>query len=191
MNTRICDTCKIEKSLDCFYQSKNSDDSHVKNGRYRQCKDCRKERQMKQYKNNVENNRLKNRSRYADNKVDYAANQLKYRNTLKGRMNMWKKRAKRSGLKWSLTLDDILKMPLICGYTYTDLTLDSNKLNTVSLDRIDSSKGYVLDNVVFCCQIVNKCKHELSVKQFVKMCESVVANKTKILSLDNFTENDK
>ena len=71
---------------------------------------------------------------------------------------------------------------MTCFYTNVPLTLDINNVNTVSLDRIDSNGSYTKDNVVFCCQFVNKCKLTLSVKEFIDMCERVVVNKNNILT---------
>ena len=34
------------------------------------------------------------------------------------------------------------------------------------IDRVDSSKGYTIDNVVPCCSACNYAKHEMSVSEF-------------------------
>lgn len=48
-----------------------------------------------------------------------------------------------------------------------------------SIDRIDSSKGYTLDNVQLVCVAANKAKFDLSQKEFVKLCRSVLAKAAK------------
>lgn len=44
-----------------------------------------------------------------------------------------------------------------------------------SLDRIDSSKGYVIGNVQFVCYMAQCCKSMFSPKQMIEFCEAVVA----------------
>ncbi len=63
---------------------------------------------------------------------------------------------------------------------------------TASLDRIDSSKGYIKENVQWLHKTINICKHILTNDEFVRMCESIVVNqslKTKPL-LDLLPMND-
>jgi hypothetical protein len=57
---------------------------------------------------------------------------------------------------------------LICGYRPL-------VEYTISLDRIDSSKGYTKDNVQFIHKVINMCKQSLSQKDFIEMC-SMVSN---------------
>lgn len=45
---------------------------------------------------------------------------------------------------------------------------------TASLDRIDSSKGYVVGNVQWLHKDINLAKRDLSDEQFIKLCEDVV-----------------
>lgn len=47
---------------------------------------------------------------------------------------------------------------------------------TASLDRIDSSKGYVPGNVQWVHKTVNRIKHNLSDEEFVSWCRRVAAN---------------
>jgi hypothetical protein len=48
---------------------------------------------------------------------------------------------------------------------------------TASLDRIDSRKGYVKDNVQWVHKWVNKMKWDLDQEMFLTLCESVVLTK--------------
>jgi len=58
-----------------------------------------------------------------------------------------------------------------CAYTNRPLVL----MKTASLDRIDSSKGYVKGNVEWVHKDVNKAKMELSEKAFIKLCKEVAS----------------
>lgn len=44
-----------------------------------------------------------------------------------------------------------------------------------SLDRIDSSKGYIKGNVQFVCYMAQCCKGAFSSQQMIEFCEAVVA----------------
>lgn len=44
-----------------------------------------------------------------------------------------------------------------------------------SIDRIDSSKGYTLDNVQLVCNIVNLMKNTLSIDELCDWCKSIVS----------------
>lgn len=53
-------------------------------------------------------------------------------------------------------------------------------LNTVSIDRIDSSKDYTKDNIQLVIDIINKAKNVLSNSEFISLCKEVCeSNKTK------------
>ena len=72
-----------------------------------------------------------------------------------------------------------------CPLTGWDLTLpkhscdwysDDNKHVRASLDRIDSSKGYIKDNVRFIAVIANYCKNSFSDDEVKLFCKAVVEN---------------
>lgn len=74
------------------------------------------------------------------------------------RYNVYKKNAKRRNLVFSLTKEEfyqITKEP--CNYCGEIL----NGYN--GIDRIDSSKGYSIENCVPCCEICNKMKLDYSI----------------------------
>lgn len=55
----------------------------------------------------------------------------------------------------------------LCKYSRLPLSVESNLSNTISLDRIDSSKDYVIGNVQLVCSAVNRMKQEFSEKNFL------------------------
>jgi hypothetical protein len=85
----------------------------------------------------------------------------------------WKISAKKRKLGWSLTLEVIEKMLEAqngeCYYTGLPLVLGPNSRHTVSLDRLDSTQGYILSNVVLCCTFVNLAKLDMTVSEFREM----------------------
>lgn len=64
----------------------------------------------------------------------------------------------------------------LCAYTNDKLELNAGYSNTLSVDRIDSGKGYEKSNVVLTTWEVNNCKQALSLEQFKSLCEKVVNN---------------
>lgn len=71
----------------------------------------------------------------------------------------------------------------ICPYTGWDLLLpDSTEgwkagrhIRNASLDRIDSSKGYVEGNVQFVAVSINTAKGEFSELEFLELCRAIAA----------------
>lgn len=57
-----------------------------------------------------------------------------------------------------------------CYYTGVDLKI-GDKLTNPTLDRIDSSKGYVKGNVVICTEIANIMKNDLSIPEIKHQIE--------------------
>lgn len=55
----------------------------------------------------------------------------------------------------------------------------SGRVNTnISIDRIDSSLGYVRGNVQFVCDIVNRIKQDLSQEELYKWCNLILKEST-------------
>jgi hypothetical protein len=46
---------------------------------------------------------------------------------------------------------------------------------TASLDRIDSSKGYEIDNIQWVHVMVNMCKNKYPQDKFVEMCKAIAS----------------
>lgn len=59
--------------------------------------------------------------------------------------------------------------------THTSRPADDRRLN-VSLDRIDSSRNYLRNNVQLVTQVANICKHSLVQKDFVDLCTQIACH---------------
>lgn len=90
--------------------------------------------------------------------------------------------AKSRSLNFSLTREEfgrLTKEPCTyCGVNpYKEFT-GTNKGSSAylynGLDRVNNSEGYVVGNVVSCCQICNQAKHSLSIEQFKEWIARVV-----------------
>lgn len=99
--------------------------------------------------------------------------------------NMTKKEARRRNLEYSVTNEYLwnlfLKQGKKCALTGLDITLSHKLKNkcpnydliTASLDRIDSSKGYIKDNIQWVHKVINIMKNTLTNEQFIFMCTKV------------------
>jgi hypothetical protein len=102
----------------------------------------------------------------------------KYRcmHSLEYRFREWKRGAKERNLPFELKFEDVHLMPLVCYYSGLALTTECNKYTTISLDRLDNTKGYTKDNVVFCCGFINLMKRDLTYNQFILICKMISQN---------------
>jgi hypothetical protein len=153
----VCKKCEIQRSR----EYKKAHPEKIKEY---------KKRYAQKHKEQIRAYRLKNKDR------------RKYRySSLDKRFLKWQSGAKYRNIGWEITLGDINRIPMICHYTKIPLVLELGKYNTISLDRLDSSKGYTKDNVVFCCSAINKMKMDLEFKQFIEFCNLVSENSKSLL----------
>lgn len=72
-----------------------------------------------------------------------------------------------------------------CALTGQDLTLPESssrenlKLSTASIDRIDSSKGYLKGNLQWVHKRINKMKMDLDQDYFIELCRKVTKHSEK------------
>lgn len=81
--------------------------------------------------------------------------------------------ALRRGLKFEITKENFVIIALKnCFYCAVESTITAPN----GLDRLDSSKNYVLDNVVSCCKFCNFGKNTQSVQEYVERCNKIIKN---------------
>lgn len=98
--------------------------------------------------------------------------QQAYKKSPNGRYLIYKNyHAKKRGLVFELTVnqfDELTKQPCFYCGGYC------NSNYHTGLDRVDNSRGYVLDNLVPCCQMCNRAKHTRTQTEFkewvIKLC---------------------
>lgn len=94
------------------------------------------------------------------------------------------RRAKDSGREFNITKSDIQTLNLIQGgkCALTGWVLDWEPAyngkrdcppTRASIDRIDSSKGYTLDNIQLVCDMANRLKSAYSQEEFIAMCKAI------------------
>ncbi|KKM25250.1 hypothetical protein LCGC14_1596910 [marine sediment metagenome] len=115
----------------------------------------------------------------------------KYGKVIHGIIHNAKKRAKKKGLEFNITSKDVLEINKeqkgLCAYSGIALNWDFNSkgiakrrspIDRASLDRIDSTKGYTVDNIQVLADLVNRMKHTLSYKELLKFCQLIIDNST-------------
>ena len=98
-----------------------------------------------------------------------------------------KRNANRRDIKFNVTIQELWKLFLKqnkkCALTGKILTMPGDPKTiskdawTASLDRIDSSKGYIKGNVQWVHKHVNLMKQWFDEKYFIKLCENVIEYK--------------
>lgn len=95
----------------------------------------------------------------------------------------WKHRAKKANCEFSIKIEDVwdtyIKQNKKCALT--GINIDFGNMNiryedrkcTASLDRIDSSRGYSIDNIQLVHKSMNFIKSNFNEKSFYHMCKAV------------------
>lgn len=164
-----CKHCGVVKSLDLFVKNVG-----CVSGRTNKCKDCEALWKHQYY--------INNKKYITQRNIDYRKNRPKwYSRSLEQRLRyiiqLGVGRAKKKRIEWNLSLEFLValweKQDKKCVYSGVPLSYEDNHPHTVSLDRIDSSKGYTEDNVQFVCTIVNYVKQRFNEDVFLSFCKSV------------------
>lgn len=124
----------------------------------------------------------KNRYKNMPDKQHYIDYQKKWANDnlIKFRVLGAKHRAIRDVWEFELTVD-IVTEKLIqqnhkCYISKVPISLDSKNPYSLSLDRLDSNKGYTIDNTIIVTKFVNNCKNDLEVNEFIRLIKEINVN---------------
>lgn len=105
----------------------------------------------------------------------------KLNSTIEGRAKTFlfnaKKSAKKRGHEFNLNAEDIVlywnQQGGFCAYSGRAMTLEPKKLNTVSIERINSKIGYIPDNTILVCRAINTMKSDFELEDFFYFCRDV------------------
>jgi hypothetical protein len=151
---------------------------------YQENKERIKQRNKEWVKNNKEKHNAATKARYERVKntpefQEYSKERkLSYRQACPERVLYLsaKNRAKKLGLPFDIELEDIV-IPELCPYFQTPISrlVGKGKVDTnPSVDRIDSSKGYIKGNVQVISLLANRMKQNASIEQMVMFAEGVL-----------------
>ena len=155
---KYCNWCNQDKSL--FEFSKNVS---AKDGLQSKCRSCDKEYQAKRRIENYESSLNYGRQYQAKKRKDF-----EYR--LKMLINASKQRAKTKNRVHNITVNDIKSIYPIngkCPVFGFDLMFNDSgfRENSPSIDRIDSEKGYTVDNIQIISWKANRIKSYATVEE--------------------------
>ena len=107
--------------------------------------------------------KIDNTKRVQENRQEYYNERKKqYQQTLSGKFQSYKINAKRRKIVFELTIDEFgLYWQQPCFFCGDDIT-------TIGIDRVDNTKGYIVENIVSCCKICNRMKYIHSVNDFTQ-----------------------
>ena len=99
------------------------------------------------------------------------------------------RRIKRRNYEYDVDLEYLKKVwdsCNVCVYSGVKLTLpthiqNNNPLVTASIDRIDSTKGYVKGNIQYISITANHAKNSMSHEQMLEFCGLIIENKKPIV----------
>jgi len=156
---RKCKECNLEKEISKYHR-----DTKGPLGYRSTCKDCANIKRRKHREQNVEKYREWNQ-----NWCDC--------NPEKTMLASSKRRALKLGLDFNLTIEDII-IPKYCPILGIELIRQTNKGRSAkcspSLDRIDSSKGYVKGNVWVISMLANAMKNEANKEELLQFANWVL-----------------
>lgn len=192
---KICTKCKELKNLTEFTPNKK-----YKDGRCSQCRNCRNKYAAIQREKHRDKNNAKYRERYANDKnfkkKRDEMHQKSYYKTRKERPAYWmlkgaKQRANEKGLDFNLTENDII-IPEYCPILEIKLKYNEGKgiqtFNSPSIDRINSSKGYIKGNVKVISLRANMMKNDASEEELKLFCKNIldyVKNEEIVQTIEN------
>lgn len=185
---KVCSKCKQEQEFGMFAKAAGRRD-----GLNPQCKACTKlwrdqnkdtlsAKKKEYYLKNIEEMPERNKQKYLKHKDKQRAAQTTYYaepvNWVKRMLAKSSLRAEQAGLEFAITAEDIV-VPLSCPYLKTLLTFDLGRgqlPTNASLDRIDSTRGYVKGNVQVISRKANTMKSNATHDELLTFAQSILDN---------------
>lgn len=95
----------------------------------------------------------------------------KYAQSFKARYSKYKSSAKVRGLDFDLSFKEFE------SFWQKDCSYCGSAIATIGLDRVDSSVGYKIDNLVSCCTTCNKMKLDLEEEEWLNKMFTILKYK--------------
>jgi hypothetical protein len=174
-----CSKCNQDLELTLFSKNRATRD-----GYQGYCKACSKavrdkDRASKYYQENKEYFKQKKRDELNSRRDEINLKRKKSResNLEKRMFSSAKERAKRKGLDFNIELSDIV-IPKLCPILGIELFKGETKVrkNSPSLDRIDSTKGYIKGNVQVISNLANTMKNNATEKELIAFSKYMLSN---------------
>jgi len=168
----ICEYCNTEHPLNKFRKGRVAKEGYESWSS--QCDNCRNENRTTNRNNKILNSSLKEF-------FEMIIKDAKYRNNAFNKKNEDIKREFNISSEYLVNIWE--KQKGKCYYSGRDLQYNKIKEELpedkrihperVSIDRIDSKKGYIEGNIVLCCWTANNIKQDLSMEEFKKWINDI------------------
>lgn len=166
MQSKICTKCNNIFDLSNFYTSGKKVSGEPKYNSW--CKKCVSEKQSSYHKRT-----------WGEEKLKYTC--FKRTKSVRSYLSYLKAKAlnrkKGDNIDIEYLVDIWEKQNGKCALTGWDMTMilgEGIVQTNCSIDRIDSSLGYIEGNIQLVCRIVNVSKNNTSIDNFINLCKSVV-----------------
>lgn len=159
-DTKVCANCEEELPTKFFSINKASSD-----GLQRKCRACDRHYQAQR---RAKEGYAQQQTKYYQQRHEELKDDLQYR--LRKLLNASRARAKKKNLYHDLQFEEVLEifpMDMICPVFGCEMEwgVGSNSPLSPSIDRIDSSQGYTIDNVQIMCWRANRIKADASLNE--------------------------
>ena len=152
---KTCNKCGETKALTEFSKHKRTRD-----GLETQCKNCRNIIQKAYCKANPEKEKARHKTYSKTNPEKIKAYKKAYHQTPAGKISQYKSDAKKRNIPFLLTEEEFK------GFWQAPCTYCGAAIETIGLDRVDSSGPYHIDNVVSCCRPCNSSKNSKTLEEW-------------------------
>lgn len=137
VGSTCCYQCKTEWTSENRYRSGTQSKSAY-------CKDCEKKRAREYAIKNPDRKKASNK---------------KHSDSPQGRFTQYRYGAEKRNISFDLTLDEFMQ------FWNKDCSYCGDKISTIGIDRIDSTKGYTSLNITSCCFECNEVKWDRTQKE--------------------------
>lgn len=125
----------------------------------------KKKKSTYQYKRKDHKKRLIKSNEYY---LTHKEERREYHRSIRGRYAYYKSNSKIRGREFTITFEQFESIVnqecFYCGES------------GYGIDRIDNSKGYIIDNILSCCSMCNFMKHKLNFNEFIEQCNKIANN---------------
>lgn len=185
-----CSKCKKTKTVHVFSKDKSKKDGIAsycklcakkyylknKNVRLKKLKLWRKSnkdkvlvQKRKYYQKHKVRLRKEAKAKYKIDKIRILDKNKKWRKeSVKGQFRDIKRGAEKRNLEFKITLDQA------AGFKNKKCNYCGKAVKRISLDRVNNNRGYVIDNIVTCCEKCNRMKRNMTVNEFINQCKKII-----------------
>lgn len=181
LTLKTCSICKEDKEVKDFYLMNGKPEAR--------CKPCRRSYVKERLSDPVrhEKDKAYQRANYESNKKTIQLERKKLRTAdmhtkIVSILGNSRGSAKVKGLAYNINVTYVKELyerqDGVCALSGEVLTVAGDRYlsNMISLDRVDSSKGYIMGNVQWVCVKYNMMKAHATQEDFINMCKQVWEN---------------